>query len=179
MKRAVFLDRDGVINEVILKNGLPHPPDKVEDLKVLPGVLEALSILKALKFEIVVVTNQPDLSRRRVSKETVESINNSLTKLLEIGHFYVCPHDDHDNCDCRKPKPGLLVQASTDLGIDLNNSFMVGDRWRDVDAGQNASCQCYFIDYSYKEKMPDPPFTSVKSLLEAAQHIERKILDAI
>ena len=179
MKRAVFLDRDGVLNSVLLKEGVPHPPENVEDLKVLPGVLEALSIFKKLNYEIVVVTNQPDVSRERVSREIVDSLNISLGKMLEIGHFYVCPHDDLDHCSCRKPSPGLLTEAAKDLGIDLSTSFMIGDRWRDVGAGQSAGCVSYFIDYSYTEKMPDQPFISVKSLLEAARHIERNTFDAV
>ena len=172
MKRAVFLDRDGVLNSVLLKEGVPHPPENVEDLKVLPGVLEALFIFKKLNYEIVVVTNQPDVSRERVSREIVDSINASLGKMLEIGHFYVCPHDDLDHCTCRKPSPGLLVQAAKDLGIELSTSFMIGDRWRDVDAGNNAGCeQTYFINRHYDEPLPSKPYSEVKSLSEAVEKI--------
>jgi len=173
LKRAVFLDRDGVINAAILKNNRPHPPANLSELRVLPGVSGALEKLRKSDFEIVVITNQPNIARGAVNKALVDEINNTLTGLLEIKHFYVCPHDDSDNCDCRKPKPGLITDAAADLRINLTESFVVGDRWRDISAGQAAGCTCFFIDYSYDEKLPNTPYLSVKSLSEAVEHIVR------
>lgn len=173
LKKAVFLDRDGVLNNVLLKDGKPHPPESQESLLILPGVYEAISIFKKYQFEIVVVTNQPDVKRGTSSKEKVHLINEHLANSLGIKNFYVCFHDEIDNCSCRKPLPGMIYEAALQNGIDLVTSYMVGDRWRDIEAGQSAGCVCYFIDYNYGEKKPKSPFISVGSLLEAAQHIER------
>ena len=174
LKKAVFLDRDGVLNSVLLKDGKPHPPESLESLSILPGVAEAIGIFKDLQLVIVVVTNQPDVARGYTSKEKVDLIHKYLGNSLGIEHFYTCLHDDVDDCFCRKPLPGMILEAAMLIGIDLARSFMIGDRWRDIEAGQSAGCSCYFIDYSYSEKRPKSPFVSVGSLLEAARHIERQ-----
>jgi D-glycero-D-manno-heptose 1,7-bisphosphate phosphatase len=171
MKKAVFLDRDGVINRAFLIDGNPVPPKNLNDLEVLAGVKESIDLLIRSNFEIVVVTNQPDVGRGVITQESVESINDYLSHELGIKHFLVCFHDDPDSCECRKPKPGLLLKASRDLNIDLRKSFMVGDRWRDVSAGQAAGCQCFFIDYGYEEKSPVLPYTRVSSLIDATRLI--------
>ena len=171
MKKAVFLDRDGVLNAVVMTNGIPTPPRNIEDVVLLPDVAEAISLLKNKSFEIVVVTNQPDYARGISSKTEIIEINAVFRRELEIEHIYTCFHDDWHNCDCRKPKPGLLKRAASELGIDLQSSFMIGDRWRDIAAGQAAECLCYFIDYGYHEKSPNSPFTQVSSLMEATQLI--------
>ena len=173
LKKAVFLDRDGVLNTVLLKDGKPYPPESLESLSILPGVLEAIGILKRLQYEIIVVTNQPDVTRGYTSRETVDSIHEYLGITLGVEHFYVCLHDDIDACSCRKPLPGMILEAADLMGINLTRSFMVGDRWRDIEAGQAAGCTCYFIDNSYLEKQPKGSFTSVVSLLDAARHIGR------
>lgn len=177
MKRAVFLDRDGVINRAFTVNGIPTPARSLEQLHILPKVEEALIILRRLGFEIVVVTNQPDVTRGVLSKEIVESLHRRLELELGIQYFYTCFHDDVDNCLCRKPKPGLLNLAAADLGIDLKESFMVGDRWRDISAGQSAGCRCFFVDYTYTEKRPKMPYMEVSSLFDAVQIILEEFRD--
>ena len=174
MKRAVFLDRDGVINKAIVSNGMPLPPKSLSELEILPKLNESLTILRDLKFEIIVVTNQPDVSRGTLSIETVGSIHQSLEADLGLKYFYVCFHDDSDKCECRKPKPGLLLKAATELNIDLKKSFMVGDRWRDIEAGQAAGCNCFFIDYGFVEKTPEMPYQIVSSLFDAVQIISEE-----
>lgn len=167
MKRAVFLDRDGVLNRSLLLEGVPRPPISVEDVEILPGVIEAIQILKRHEFVPVVVTNQPDVARGGMNHSQVEAINNYVGLITDIKNFYTCFHDDTDFCACRKPSPGLIYRASRELDLSLHESFMVGDRWRDVSAGQAAGCQTFFIDYSYAEKMPKLPYRKVSSLLEA------------
>lgn len=167
MKRAVFLDRDGVLNRSILVEGVPRPPTCIEEVKILPGVVEAIQILKDHDLLPVVVTNQPDVARRVTSQAHVEAINTYIGSATNIEYFYSCFHDDANQCECRKPSPGLLLRAAKDLGLCIHKSFMVGDRWRDISAGQSAGCQTFFIDYSYPEQMPKMPFTKVSSLLEA------------
>ena len=177
MKRAVFLDRDGVINRAFIMNGVPTPARSLKQLQILPKVEEALIILRRLGFEIVVVTNQPDVTRGVLSKEVVESLHRRLELELGIQYFYTCFHVDVDNCLCRKPKPGLLNLAAADLGIDLKESFMIGDRWRDISAGQSAGCRCFFVDYNYTEKRPKMPYVEVSSLFDAVQIILEEIRD--
>jgi D-glycero-D-manno-heptose 1,7-bisphosphate phosphatase len=167
--KAAFLDRDGVLNSCILRNGSPSPPSDVTEVEILPGVLEAIELLNQNGYLSIVVTNQPDISRGTTSLSQVQEINVSIERLIGVSHFYVCPHDDVDNCNCRKPKPGLIDRAVNDLGIDLERSFLVGDRWRDIEAGQSLGLPSFFIDYSYNELKPKPPFTQVFSLLEAVE----------
>jgi D-glycero-D-manno-heptose 1,7-bisphosphate phosphatase len=169
--KAVFLDRDGVINRARTINGKPYPPAGVDELEILEGVSEAIGLLKGASLLPVVVTNQPDISRGNLSHSVVAEIHSRVTDLTGLEHFYVCSHDDFDMCECRKPKPGLIFMAAEELGIQVESSYLIGDRWRDVAAGQAAGCKTYFIDYSYEEKQPKLPFVKVGSLIEAVQSI--------
>lgn len=178
MKKAVFLDRDGVVNKCFVIEGVPKPPKNLSEVEIIDGVKEAIKILFERDFVIVVVTNQPDVARGVVDLASVQIINNFLEHELGIQHFYTCYHDDFERCDCRKPKPGLLLRAAQDLDLCLSKSFMVGDRWRDIEAGQAAGCHCFFIDYEYLEKSPVFPFTKVASLIEAAHLIMENEDDA-
>jgi len=171
MNRAVFLDRDGVINRAHVREGKPYPPRSLAELEILPGVSEALRALHGAGFLLIVVTNQPDVARGTTSREAVEEINKHLALHLVIDEFYSCFHDSDDNCDCRKPKPGSLLAAAKKHSIDLGASYMVGDRWRDIEAGKQAGCKTIFIDYGYTEKQPGSFDYRVGSLLEASKII--------
>jgi D-glycero-D-manno-heptose 1,7-bisphosphate phosphatase len=170
MARAVFLDRDGVLIRTVLRDGKPHPVASSAALELLPGVAEALCRLHAAGFLLIVVTNQPDVARGTQLRENVEAMHSRLTQELPLDEILTCYHDG-DGCDCRKPKPGALLDAARRLGIDLGRSFMVGDRWRDVEAGQRAGCTCLFIDYGYQERQPTGQHTRVVSLPAAADWI--------
>lgn len=172
-RRAVFLDRDGVLNASLVSRGKPYAPRTLAEFELLPGVPEALARLRAAGFLNVVVTNQPDVATGKAEREDVEAIHAHLLKNLPIDAVKACFHTDGDGCECRKPKPGMLLEAARELGIDLAASFMVGDRWRDVAAAHAAGCKALFIDYKYKEAQPDQPFVEVKSLPEAAAYIVR------
>jgi D-glycero-D-manno-heptose 1,7-bisphosphate phosphatase len=166
---AVFIDRDGVINKGMVRDGRPHPPDTLEELEILPGVAGALNRLKAAGFALIVVTNQPDVARGRQTAEVVQAMHRALAEQLPIDEFRVCFHDDTDRCECRKPKPGLLTRAPH---YDLSRSFMVGDRWRDVAAGRSAGVRgAILIRYGYDEDLSAEPDVLVGSLLEAADWI--------
>jgi D-glycero-D-manno-heptose 1,7-bisphosphate phosphatase len=167
----VFLDRDGVINRAIVENGRPFPPKSLAEVEVLPGARDALQRLRDAGYVLIVVTNQPDVARGAQDRSTVEQINDHLAGQLAIDEIVVCYHDDSEGCDCRKPRPGSLLQAAERHGVDLVRSYMVGDRWRDVEAGQRAGCVPVFIDYEYAERQPAPPFLRVHSLAEAAELI--------
>jgi D-glycero-D-manno-heptose 1,7-bisphosphate phosphatase len=167
--RAVFLDRDGVLNRAVVRDGKPYPPATVDDLEILPGAAGALARLKAAGYALVVVTNQPDIARGTTTRAAVDAIHTRLAALLPIDEFRVCPHDDSDACACRKPRPGLLVDPPTN---DVAASVMVGDRWRDIEAGRAAGCAAtVLIDYQYDEQMLHEPDARVASLSEAAAWI--------
>jgi D-sedoheptulose 7-phosphate isomerase len=171
-RKAVFLDRDGVINRAVIRNGKPYPPSSLKELEVLPGTEAALRDLKARGFELLVVTNQPDVARGQQSRANVETINQALASSLPLDDIFVCYHTDEDNCACRKPKPGLLLEGAGKYNIDLAQSFLVGDRWRDIEAGCNAGCKTVLVDSGYNEREPShPPDARVKSLREAADWI--------
>jgi D-glycero-D-manno-heptose 1,7-bisphosphate phosphatase len=170
--RAVFLDRDGVLNRAILRDGKPYPPASLDELEIPPGVGEALASLKDAGFALYVVTNQPDIARGSRSGGAVDEMNSTLAARLPIDGFYVCPHDDADGCDCRKPKPGLILRAASEHAISLEESFMIGDRWRDIEAGQRAGCRTVWLNYGYAERGPsDAPDATLNSLAEAAAWI--------
>jgi D-sedoheptulose 7-phosphate isomerase len=172
LSRAVFLDRDGVLNRTVVRDGKPYPPASVAEVDIAAGAENALRELKAQGFKLLVVTNQPDLAKGLVTPEDVDAINRKLAAALPVDEFFVCPHGDGDNCDCRKPKTGLLLQGARKHHIDLSASFMIGDRWRDVEAGQNAGCRTVLIDQGYQEKHPArPPDAVVHSLREAVDWI--------
>lgn len=167
-RRAVFLDRDGVINKAVVRDGKPYPPANLAELEILPRVAEALRRIREAGFVAIVVTNQPDVARGTATREEVEAMNAELGSKLAIDEFRVCYHDGADNCECRKPRPGMLLEAARKWDLDLAASYMVGDRWRDVEAGQRAGCRTIFIDYGYDEKQPGRYDYRVASLWEAA-----------
>lgn len=170
-KRAVFLDRDGVLNRALVRDGKPLPPSSLAEVEILPGAVDAARRLARAGFLLFVVTNQPDVARGLATRESVETINTWIGSIMPIVEFRTCFHDDAHDCDCRKPRPGALLTAAQAHHIDLAHSFMVGDRWRDVEAGRAAGCQTVFIDYGYNEKRPEAFDFSVGSLEEAAQRI--------
>jgi D-glycero-D-manno-heptose 1,7-bisphosphate phosphatase len=170
-RRAVFLDRDGVINRVVLRGGKPYPPAPLASLRILPGVREACRSLREAGFLLILITNQPDIARGQADAKEVSVIHEHLRRYLRLSGVRMCPHDDSAACDCRKPKPGLLLEAARDWDIDLAASYFVGDRWRDIEAGQRAGCRAMFIDNNYSEKRPEAPFIAVRSLREAALRI--------
>lgn len=170
--KAVFLDRDGVLNRAVVRNGKPFPPSGVDELEILPDVPDALAALKAHGFLLLVITNQPDVARGAQQRSIVESLHDKLRAWLPLDDFFVCYHDDVDACDCRKPKPGLLFRAAAKYELDLASCYLIGDRWRDIDAGHAAGCATAWIDRGYAEKPPSsPPGVRVASCAEAVDWI--------
>ena len=176
LKRAVFLDRDGVLNEAPVRDGKPYAPDSVAEVRIVQDAPQALARLKSLGLPLIVVTNQPDVARGTQTVAAVEAIDNLLRHELPVDDFFTCYHDDRDQCACRKPKPGLILQGAARYGVDPAQSFMVGDRWRDIDAGRAAGCRTIWIDRDYRERGPSaPPDAHVYSISEAADWIIRQI----
>ncbi len=173
MRRAVFLDRDGVINRALERAGKPYPPTTLAEFEILPEVPAACAKLKAAGFCLIVATNQPDVGRGTLAQAVVEAIHTHMLSQLPIDRVEVCFHPGQglSDCSCRKPKPGMLLQAASQLGLDLTQSWMVGDRWRDVDCGHAAGCRTVFVDYGYSEELKQKPDFSARNLGEAADII--------
>jgi D-glycero-D-manno-heptose 1,7-bisphosphate phosphatase len=169
--KAVFLDRDGVITANIERHGRPVAPTTLEEFQIMPDVEDNIGRLKAAGFAVIVVTNQPDVSTGLTRRETVDAMHAELFRRLAIDDIKACFHTDAANCACRKPKPGMLLEAAAERGIDLSASYMVGDRWRDIGAGQAAGCTTIFIDYGYKQDGPCEPDKVVGSFTDATNHI--------
>lgn len=169
--KAVFLDRDGVLNRAVVRAGRPYPPACLSELELLPGVREACAVLRDAGYLLVMVTNQPDIARGTLTQGTLDQMNTWLARELHLDDVRVCPHDDRDACACRKPKPGLVTSAAQEHGIDLGLSFLVGDRWRDIEAGREAGVRTVFIDYGYREKCAPEPDCTVQNLAQAADWI--------
>ncbi|MGB9111993.1 MAG: HAD-IIIA family hydrolase [Acidimicrobiales bacterium] len=168
---AVFLDRDGVLVNSRVIDGVPHPPLRLSDVLVPPGTREACASLKRLGLRLIVVTNQPDIARGLSDIENVQEINQYLLTEFDLDAVYMCPHDDSDGCKCRKPAPGLITEAAIDFGIALQESTIVGDRWRDIEAGRRAGCRTMWIRREYAEKPAFAPDAVAASLADAVPWI--------
>ena len=169
-RRAVFLDRDGVINRALTRDAKPYPPRNPTEFEILPGVFEACVQLKEAGFMLIVATNQPDVGRGTLSQSVVEEIHAVMCQRLPIDRVEVCYHPGKgtSDCECRKPRPGMLLRAARDLQLDLTRSWMVGDRWRDIDCGHAAGCRTILVDYNYDEELRATPDFRARNLLEAA-----------
>ncbi|MHB1421628.1 MAG: D-glycero-alpha-D-manno-heptose-1,7-bisphosphate 7-phosphatase [Gemmataceae bacterium] len=178
LRPAVFLDRDGVLNRVFVRRGVTHPPTGIEDFELLAGAAEAARRLHGLGFALVVVTNQPDVARGIQTRETVEAIHQRLLEELPMLEVLACYHDNGDECACRKPKPGMLLEAARRWRLDLQRSFLVGDRWSDVRAGQAAGCRAILVETPYSGRARCQPDCCVRDLAEAAEWILKQKREA-
>jgi D-glycero-D-manno-heptose 1,7-bisphosphate phosphatase len=165
-RRAIFLDRDGVLNEAMVRDGRPLPPTSLDQVVIRPGVREACQRLRAAGLLLIVVTNQPDIARGTTTRQAVDAVNQHLSEQLDLDAVCVCAHDDADGCDCRKPAPGLLLASAERFGIDLGRSLMVGDRWRDIEAGARAGVTTVWVRSNYREAPPAAPDHVVDGLLD-------------
>ena len=174
---AVFLDRDGVINRVVVRNGMPHPPSDVEEFELYEDVPDGCARLKAANFLLVVITNQPDVGRGTRSREAVEAMNLKLQSSLPLlDRIEVCYHAGArygESCGCRKPRPGMILRAAAELNIDPKRSYVIGDRWRDVDCAHAAGCRAIFIQRGYKETLRQAPDFIVANFDEAVNAVLR------
>jgi D-glycero-D-manno-heptose 1,7-bisphosphate phosphatase len=171
LKKAVFIDRDGVINRSEVRGGKPYSPRTLADFRLLPGVQAAVAALKKAGFLVVVVTNQPDIGNGFVSAEIVEAMHDRLRQKIVPDAIEVCPHRQDEGCPCRKPKPGMIKAAARRLAIDLSASIMIGDRWSDIVAGRAAGCYTVLIHRQYGEAVEVNPDETVKHLPAAVDAI--------
>lgn len=170
-RRAAFLDRDGVIIRPEFRGGRSFAPTSLRTFAPLPHAVQAVRRIKAAGYLIVVVTNQPDVGAGKLSRHLVEVMHHRLRSWAPIDDIRVCYHTPRQKCLCRKPLPGMLLQAARRWNIDLTKSIMVGDRWSDVEAARAAGCFSIFVDQGYDERAPDRPDLTVASLSEAADFI--------
>ncbi|NBR10168.1 MAG: HAD-IIIA family hydrolase [Opitutaceae bacterium] len=178
LRLAVFLDRDGTLNAPVVREGKPYPPSSVTEFQLLPGVAEGCRALHAAGYVLVVATNQPDVGRGTQTQAAVEAMHDLLLKLIpEIAHIEVCyePGNTNPPSEFRKPAPGMLHRAAKALHLDLAQSWMIGDRWRDVNCGANAGCRTIFLDWGYAEKLQTPPDFTVRSFTAATEIILARI----
>ena len=171
MRRAVFLDRDGVINRALIREGKPNAPRVLAEFEILPGVPDALRQLRESGYLLIVVTNQPDVPRGRTSRQDVDAIHARLGQMLPVDDIRVCYHDDDDRCACRKPSPGMLYAAAVERDIRLAGSYLVGDRWRDIAAGRRAGCTTILVDSGHDEPTSVEPEVRLPDLARAAAWI--------
>ena len=177
MLQAVCLDRDGLLNRAFLHaDGKSHPPASPQELEILPGVIDVCQSLRRAGFLLIVVTNQPDVARGTQRREVVEAINMKLRQQIPLDDIRVCYHDEADNCLCRKPKPGMLLEAASVWDIDLRKSFMIGDRWTDVEAGRRVGCKTVLVNADLAEARRCQPDFQTDSLREAERWILQTVL---
>jgi D-glycero-D-manno-heptose 1,7-bisphosphate phosphatase len=176
-RRAVFLDRDGVLNRPVVRNGQPHPPSTLEEFELYDDVADGCARLKAAHFLLVVITNQPDVGRGTQTREAVEAMHAKLQSALpSLDRIEICYHAGErfgEPCDCRKPRPGMILRAAAELNIDLSASYVVGDRWRDIDCARAAGCRAIFIERGYKESLHEAPDFTVANFGDAVNALLR------
>ncbi|HLL32521.1 HAD family hydrolase [Streptomyces sp.] len=170
---AVLFDRDGVLVRALVRDGRPYPPRSLPELRLDEDAPDAVRRLTEAGWGVAVVTNQPDVPRGLMTEETVHRINGAVADGLGLStrSFFTCFHDDDSGCACRKPGPGLLVEAARGLGADLAHCTVVGDRWRDIGAAHRAGCRAVWIDRGYRERAPRPPYERVTSTAAAVDLI--------
>lgn len=174
MRHAIFLDRDGVINKALVKDGRPFSPRTIDDFEILPGAEEALNLFHDLGYLNIVATNQPDIARHLMSEQILNNMHDLIRQNLAVDEIFVCPHDNSDNCLCRKPKPGMIIDAAAKWDIDLTNSYFIGDTWKDIHAGKAAGCSTILLDRPYNKGLESD--YRVRSLLDV-NHIINKLKD--
>lgn len=171
-KGAVFFDRDGVLVTTEVVDGVPIAENNPDKINFLTGAIQLCQRLHKAEIQTFLITNQPDIARGKVSHESVSTINRIVKETCNLTEIAVCPHDDVDNCSCRKPQPGMILSLASRFGIDLQKSIVVGDRWRDIEAGNSAGCRTIFIDYKYGEKRASAPTHIVSSVEQVGLLLE-------
>ena len=167
--RAVFFDRDGVVNKVVLRDGKPFSPRTLEEFVLTEGVRETVSILRRKGYKAILISNQPEVARGRITRDTLDQMMQRVNGEVALDDIFICLHDDDDHCVCRKPKPGMILEASRKWKIDLRASYVIGDTWKDMEAGKAAGCKTILLDAVYNRDVRSD--FRVTSLAEAVDII--------
>ena len=171
VNKAVFLDRDGVIVVPEFKNGRSYAPKTLKDFRFYKNTLKSITKLKESGFLVIIVTNQPDVGKKIVKKEIVEQMHKIITKKFNVDDIEVCYHTQKDNCKRRKPKPGMILDSQKKWKIDLQKSYLVGDRKGDIDAAKSVGVSSIFIDHNYTENKPIDFIYKTDNLMSAVEFI--------
>ena len=172
--KCVFLDRDGVINQPIIINKRPYSPRKIKEFIFTTDIKNLVTKVANLGYKVIVITNQPDIATGDLSESLLNHFHKRIINEMPIDDIFVCKHLSSDNCNCRKPNPGLIIKAVSKHKINLEKSYFIGDRWKDVDAANKVKCHTIFIDYGYTEKLKTIPKNCVTTLKEAFDIILKK-----
>ncbi len=172
LRPAVFLDRDGVLVQPVIRDGLPYAPLRWEDFHLLPGAAEAVTRLRNAGFLTIVVTNQPEVRRGSLDAGLLEDFHGRLREWVPVDDILACCHDDRDGCDCRKPRPGLILEAARRHEINLARSYLVGDTERDLEAARSAAVPFVLLNAPYNRDLQ--PAHRVPDLRAAAALILRE-----
>jgi D-glycero-D-manno-heptose 1,7-bisphosphate phosphatase len=173
--RAVFIDRDGVLVKTNIVDGKSYAVRSLSNFNIFPEAATALALLKTSGYLVIVITNQPDVSNKLIKKSVIEEMHTKLTSELLIDAIFTCYHGQNEGCPCRKPQPGLLLEAAATHHIDFSKSFMIGDRKSDIVAGQSVGCYSIFIDRDYSEPKPKNPDGIAKNVREATNLINKYV----
>ena len=149
--RAVFLDRDGVLTEALVRGGRAYAPVALEDFRIVEGAAAQVARLRDAGLRRIVVTNQPELARGTLDRRTLDRMHEILRAAVDLDDLFLCDHDPGEGCACHKPRPGLLLAAAARWHLDLRGSFLVGDRWRDIGAGAATGCFTILIERPYSQ----------------------------
>lgn len=172
--KCVFLDRDGVINKPIIINKKPYSPRKIQEFIFTNDIKYLINKVVDYGYKVIVITNQPDIATGELSQSLLNHFHQQITNKLLVDDIFVCKHQSSDNCNCRKPKPGLILKAALKHKINLRKSYFIGDRWKDIDAANKVECHSIFIDYGYREKLKTMPKNCVSNVDEAFGVIFKK-----
>ena len=153
MNRAIFFDRDGVLNQLVKRDGGLYSPRKSEDYSIFEESIAVVRDFKKLDFHLLVISNQPDISRGFLAESELKKMTSMLLSQIPIDEVFYCIHDDWEACSCRKPLPGLIIKAAHKWNIDLDKSYYVGDTWRDVEAAKNAGVRCLLLNRDYNKNV--------------------------
>jgi D-glycero-D-manno-heptose 1,7-bisphosphate phosphatase len=153
MNKAVFLDRDGVINKALIRDGKAYSPRHFSEFEFMENIADQIRKIKDAGYFVIVITNQPDISRGIMDMSELNKMTEAIKANLPVDEIFICPHDDNDNCLCRKPKPGMLLNAAKKYEINLNECFFIGDGWKDMEAAKNAGCRGILIDAFYNKSI--------------------------
>ena len=171
--KAFFFDRDGILNKAIIKNNRPYSPRNIKEIALNLELVKFIKKLKEKKFKIIIITNQPDIKSGKLNRHTLKIINTVIIKKFFVDDIFICTHGKSENCECRKPKPGLLKKASEKWNIDIKNSYFIGDRWKDIEAGEVMGCNTIFIDYNYNEIKPKYYSYKFKNISSMIEHMKK------
>lgn len=169
MAGGVFLDRDGVLNVPTVIDNKAHAPLSLKDFSIVPGAPAAVERIRDAGFPVIIVTNQPQIATGSLQWDALHAMHTMLQAQVAVDDIFVCHHEDSERCTCRKPKPGMLEEAAGKWRLDLSRSYLIGDTWRDIEAGRAAGCYTVLLDRPYSG--PSEPECRVDTLAQAVDHI--------